>query len=190
MGWRTLIDSLNKRVPDDEPLPILHILKSNGLADALWALKATSPDQCKMFAVGAARQLQHLRPYAKAIFDVAEAYVVGEPEAVSLDELSRRITLARYTAEASAKSVAERTADRAMLYALKTAIAVPSALSLVNSVAGVSMAGMAEGTLTLVNYAVALQSAAVYDSDAVFSKACTYVEERGELLRLAKRRAS
>ena len=37
--YKVLLASLNKIKADDEPLPIRHILQSNGLDDALWALQ-------------------------------------------------------------------------------------------------------------------------------------------------------
>lgn len=39
-GWKQLLAHLGKPEADDEPLPILTILESNGLADALWALRS------------------------------------------------------------------------------------------------------------------------------------------------------
>ncbi|KFB66699.1 MAG: hypothetical protein CAPSK01_003963 [Candidatus Accumulibacter vicinus] len=38
-GWRTLLSSLGKTGVDDEPLPLVTILQSNGLDDALWCLR-------------------------------------------------------------------------------------------------------------------------------------------------------
>jgi len=42
-GWRKLLDHLGKTEADDEPLPLSVILDSNGLSDALWALR-TMPE--------------------------------------------------------------------------------------------------------------------------------------------------
>jgi len=39
-GWRKLLSSLGKMTADDEPVSIEHIIDSNGLHDALWALRA------------------------------------------------------------------------------------------------------------------------------------------------------
>jgi hypothetical protein len=38
-GWRTLLKSLNKTDADNEPVSLLHILQSNGLADAIWCMR-------------------------------------------------------------------------------------------------------------------------------------------------------
>ena len=39
-GWATLLASLNKASADDESLTLLSILDSNGIKDAIWALRA------------------------------------------------------------------------------------------------------------------------------------------------------
>jgi hypothetical protein len=41
-GWGKLLKHLGKTKADDEPLPLLTILESNGLDDALWCLRAAS----------------------------------------------------------------------------------------------------------------------------------------------------
>jgi hypothetical protein len=152
-------------------LHVLDILKSNGLEDAVWALKAFSPDQCRMLAIGAARQLQHVWSDAETLLDMAEAYVIKKPEAPSLIELTKQITLARYKAESDTRTDAEKTAQRAMYYSLKTAMAMPTSIS--------AMSGMAESALLLVNYAGSLQDVPEYDPVGTFTKACIFVEERG-----------
>ncbi len=40
-GWEKLLKFLNKTEADDEPLPLLTILKSNGVSDCLWAFQCT-----------------------------------------------------------------------------------------------------------------------------------------------------
>jgi hypothetical protein len=39
-GWEKLLKSLGKTEADDEPLPLVTILDSNGIEDAVWCLKA------------------------------------------------------------------------------------------------------------------------------------------------------
>ena len=41
-GWENLLDHLGKTKADDEPLPLLTVLDSNGLDDALWCLRVPS----------------------------------------------------------------------------------------------------------------------------------------------------
>jgi hypothetical protein len=78
-GWKTLLKGLNKLEADDEPLHLLEILRINGAEDALWALRTFSKEDCQIFAVGAARQVQHLWAGAENVLDMAEAYVLKRP---------------------------------------------------------------------------------------------------------------
>ena len=43
-GWQKLLKNLGKTKADDEPLPLVTILDSNGLNDALWCLRALPPE--------------------------------------------------------------------------------------------------------------------------------------------------
>jgi hypothetical protein len=80
-GWAKLLKYLGKTAADNEPLPFVTILDSNGLDDALWCLRA-APEHNKiwrLFAVWCARQVQHLLtdPRSLAALDVAERYAHG-----------------------------------------------------------------------------------------------------------------
>ena len=61
-GWAKLLRHLGKTQADDDPLPILTVIESNGLDDALWALRAVHgrEREIRLFAVWCARQVQHL----------------------------------------------------------------------------------------------------------------------------------
>lgn len=81
-GWEKLLNFLGKTKADDEPLSFETILKSNGLDDALWCC-CTAPEYAKewrLFAVGAARQVQYLMDDQRSLdaLDVAERYANGE----------------------------------------------------------------------------------------------------------------
>jgi hypothetical protein len=80
-GWAKLLAHLGKTGADDAPLPLVTILDSNGLEDALWALRAVKGHEREMrlFAVWCARQVQHLvtDPRSVAALDVAERYAAG-----------------------------------------------------------------------------------------------------------------
>ena len=56
-GWSKLLKSLGKTHADDEPLALEHILDSNGLDDALWALRAVKghDKELRLFACQCAR---------------------------------------------------------------------------------------------------------------------------------------
>jgi len=80
-GWQKLLAHLGKTGPDDEPVTLATILDSNGLDDALWALRCvTGHDRAiRLYAVWCARQVQHLMsdPRSIAALDVAERYADG-----------------------------------------------------------------------------------------------------------------
>jgi hypothetical protein len=88
-GWAKLLRHLGKTQADDEPLALGTILKSNGLDDALWCLRAVDGHQREMrlYAVWCARQVQHLMtdPRDLAALDVAERHANGEATDEELD---------------------------------------------------------------------------------------------------------
>jgi len=80
-GWTKLLKHLGKTAADDEPLPFVTILDSNGLDDALWCTRA-APEHAKiwrLYAVWCARQVQHLMtdPRSLAALDIAERHAHG-----------------------------------------------------------------------------------------------------------------
>lgn len=83
-GWEKLLLSLGKTQADDEPLPLLTVLDSNGLEDALWCTRAVEghENDFRLFAVWCARQVQHLMSDARSVatLDVAERYARGEDD--------------------------------------------------------------------------------------------------------------
>lgn len=92
-GWEKLLTSLGKTKADEEPLSFKSILDSNGLDDAIWALRSIDAPEVRLFAVRCVRQIQHLISDERSLnaLDVSEAYAVGE---ATKDELSA----ARYAA--------------------------------------------------------------------------------------------
>lgn len=80
-GWTQLLAHLGKTKADDEPLPIIEILSSNGLDDALWCLRAVAGHDrsMRLYAVWCARQVQHLMDEASsgAALDVADRRARG-----------------------------------------------------------------------------------------------------------------
>ena len=61
-GWRKLLGHLGKTAADDEPLPLLTVLDSNGLGDALWVLSKAMPDDrlARHFGAWCAEQVLRL----------------------------------------------------------------------------------------------------------------------------------
>ena len=81
-GWKTLLKSLGKTEADDEPLPLLQILESNGLFDALWCLKAVPgfEREKRLLAVAFVEEVVHLitDPRSLSAIDVARRYANGQ----------------------------------------------------------------------------------------------------------------
>ena len=60
-GWEKLLAHLGKTKADDEPLPLLTVLESNGFDDALWCLRAASLDRLsRHFQAWCADQVLHI----------------------------------------------------------------------------------------------------------------------------------
>lgn len=80
-GWKRLLRHLDKTKADDEPLPLVTILDSNGVDDALWCLRAVEgfDKEKRLFAVWCARQVQHLMKDDRGVaaVDVAERFANG-----------------------------------------------------------------------------------------------------------------
>lgn len=120
-GWVKLLASLGKTKADDEPLSLLEILKSNGLDDALWCLRAVDghDKEIRLYAVWCARQVQHLMTDKRSLdaLDVAEAFANGK---VTKKELAAARAAAGDAAGAAAGAAAwaaARAAARAAAWA-------------------------------------------------------------------------
>ena len=61
-GWEKLLAHLGKTKADDEPLPLLTVLDSNGFNDALWVLSYAMPEDrlSRHFQAWCAEQVLHL----------------------------------------------------------------------------------------------------------------------------------
>ena len=106
-GWGKLLAHLGKTGPDDEPVTLATILDSNGLDDALWALRCvTGHDRAiRLYAVWCARQVQHLMtdPRSLRALDVAERHADGLTTDAELDAAG---AAARAAARAAAGNAA------------------------------------------------------------------------------------
>ena len=114
-GWKKLLKHLGKSTVDNEPLPLVEILKSNGLDDAIWCLRAVDHKNVMLFAVACAREVQHLMTDRRSVqaLDVAEAYVDGK---ATLEDLEHARNAAAYASAAYAY-VASAAADADAAYA-------------------------------------------------------------------------
>ena len=109
-GWYKLLKSLGKTHADDEPLALEQILDSNGLADALWALRAVKgyDKEIRLFACQCARLVLPIfegrypddaRP-RKAI-KAAEAFALGQIGTAELEKAYVYADAAAYDAYAA-----------------------------------------------------------------------------------------
>ncbi len=143
-GWSTLLKSLNKSGPDDEPLPLAHILQSNGIDDAIWSLRSLDESHRKTINLMAYRFANLARPYMKDqrsidALDVVYRFINGEATREELrDAAARAVRAARaaraayaadaaayaaYAADAAAYAAdAAAYAARAAAYAARAAI--------------------------------------------------------------------
>ena len=100
---------------DDEPITLIEILDSNGLADALWALRAVPDEQAaerdklaRLYACACARQVWHLlTERSRTAVEVSERYAVG---AATQDELNAAAAYAAADAARAAYAAAHAAA--------------------------------------------------------------------------------
>lgn len=115
-GFSKLLKSLGITQADDEPLSLLHILNSNGLDDALLALRASdaSEKDMRLYAVWCARQVQLLLKGKRSLdaIDTAERFANGE---ATIDELVSARDAARDAAWDAALRIADEVTARDML---------------------------------------------------------------------------
>ena len=123
-GWSKLLAHLGKLGPDDEPLSLVTILDSNGLGDALWALRTVEgfDREKRLFAVWCARQVEHLLTDQRSrdALDVADRFARGRATREELDA-------AAYAAADAAAYAATDAAYAAPAYAAADADAAQSA---------------------------------------------------------------
>jgi hypothetical protein len=88
-GFCKLRAHLGEGFDPDQPFSILTVLKSNGLDDALWCLRAVDgyDKEKRLLAVDFARQVQHLMrdPRSLHALDVAERFANGLATKEELD---------------------------------------------------------------------------------------------------------
>ena len=105
-GWRTLLSYLGKTGADDDPLPLVTILQSNGLDDALWCLRTiTGHDkEIARFALSCAQEVKHLMTDRRLLdaLDALERHLEIPLSREELDRVSAAAGAATRTAEAAA----------------------------------------------------------------------------------------
>jgi hypothetical protein len=118
-GWEKLLKSLGKTEADDEPLPLVTILDSKGVADAIWCLRALGDAHqtaVRLFACDVAEGVLYLfekqypddkRP--RQAIETARRYALGKATKEELD--------AAMVAAWDARDAAARAAARAAVMA-------------------------------------------------------------------------
>ncbi|WP_257806405.1 hypothetical protein [Burkholderia glumae] len=98
------------RFKHDAEIPLVHILKSNGLDDALWSLRCCSgiDRDARLFAVWCARQVEHLMEdqRSKDALDVAERFANSEATEKELAAAAVAAWAAAWAARAAAGDAA------------------------------------------------------------------------------------
>ena len=116
-GWAKLLKHLGKTSADDEPLPLLTIMESNGLDDTLWCLRSVPEHdrEWRLYAVWCARQVQHLMtdPRSLSALVVAERFANGQATQADLDAAGAAAWAAARAAAWAAAGAAARAAARA-----------------------------------------------------------------------------
>jgi hypothetical protein len=105
-GWTKLLKGLGKTQADDEPLTITKIIETNGIEDAIWALRAVDgyDREKRLFACWCCDQIAHLitDERSKNAVTVARKFANGE---ASREELAAAWDAASAAASAAMRSL-------------------------------------------------------------------------------------
>jgi hypothetical protein len=116
-GWEKLLKNLGKVKADDEELPLLTVLDSNGIDDAIWCFRAIDGNDTDMrrYAICCIRQVLHqiTDPRSIAAIEIAERHLDGQ----ATDEELRESRMSAYIAYTESKSMPD--------YIAYTAASVP-----------------------------------------------------------------
>ena len=118
-GWANLLKSIPADIDHDAPIAFLHILNTNGLSDALWALRCVLPSQekerdreARLFACDCSENVLH----------IFEAKYPDDKRPRESIEVARRFAHGNATTEElSAESAAASAAERAACAAARAA---------------------------------------------------------------------
>ncbi len=104
-GWRTLLSYLGKTGVDDEPLPLVTILQSNGLDDALWCLRTITGHDKEIirFALACAQDVRHLMT-DRRLLDALDALERHLEIPLSREELDRVLVAAEWAVRSAARA--------------------------------------------------------------------------------------
>jgi hypothetical protein len=122
-GWQKLLKHLGKTEADDEPLPLLTVLDSNGLDDAIWCLRAMPEHDVlwRHYAVDCAERVAHLLTddRSREALRVARRYAMGQATEEELAAARKaadaawEAAYAAWDAADAARAAARKAADAA-----------------------------------------------------------------------------
>lgn len=100
----------------NEEIPLSYILNSNGLDDALWALRASdaTTKDCRLLAVAFAKEVQHLMADTRSlkVLEVAELHAFGkatdEELTAATDAAARATACAAWVAGVAGEAAKEK----------------------------------------------------------------------------------
>ena len=141
-SWEKLLRYLNKTYADEQPLPLLTVLESNGFEDALWCVKNLYDKKSNLkLAVLFAREVQHGMPeesvQALAVF---ERYVDGNATDEEFQEARKAAWETAHSAEAACNAVWREEGSAADAYAASARAASAGAAAFVSSPSNVAYA--------------------------------------------------
>ena len=114
-GWRTLLSYLGKTGADDDPLPLVTILQSNGLDDALWCLRTVAgyDKEIIRFALACAQEVKHLMTDQRSLdaLDALERHLESPLSKRELNKVVAEAGAARTAAARTAAWAAARAAE-------------------------------------------------------------------------------
>lgn len=122
-GWKKLLEHLGKTKADDEPLPLLTILESNGVEDTIWCFRTLPEHNSKWqhFAVDCAERVKHLMKGPRSL----EALRVARLHADGL--ATDKEVFQAYKAATAAYAATADAADAAAVYAAYAATTADAA---------------------------------------------------------------
>jgi hypothetical protein len=127
-GWKTLTEALGAEWGDKEPIPLVRIIETNGINDAVWALEACGPEAerdriARLYACRCVREIWHLLEddRSRNAVEVAERFAEGKATQEALYAASSVASEAASEAESSVASEAASEAARAARAAARAA---------------------------------------------------------------------
>jgi hypothetical protein len=125
-GWNTLLKAQGKTLADDVQIPLLDILKSNGIKDAIWCMKINWFQHKELYMKFINKCAERAKVYAAAYTaaaDAVAAYAADAAAYADADAAAAAYAADAYAAAAAAADAAAYAADAAAAAAYADAYA-------------------------------------------------------------------